>query len=477
MAGRARLSTYTGSVTSPTRRHVLIVTGEPLGTKMAGPAIRALEMATLLKPDNDVILATMGRCDLVIEGITTVHLNHQNARQLVEGSDVIIFQGVFLSIYHWAANSDAVIIPDIYDPFHLETLEQESDRPMAERWEVSHMTVEALNHQIRRGDYFVCASEKQRDFWLGQLAGQGRINPTSYDEDASLRRLIDVAPFGLPEEPPVQKQHGLRGVIDGIGQDDKVILWGGGVYNWFDPLTLIRAMAVVAEKVPEARLVFMGMKHPNPDVPAMAMANHSRELAEQLGLTGRHVFFNETWVPYQDRADLLLDADIGVSCHFDHIETEFSFRTRILDYLWAGLPIVCTQGDAFATLVETEGLGATAAPEDVLGLDTALIDLLTDEPARAAASERVKEVATRFTWRQSLAPLMAFMADPRRAPDLHPDTPRPHTPAGFVHRPKFGPRADLALFRTYLDQGGPGELVRRMTGRVRRIARETVSGR
>jgi len=63
---------------------------------MAGPAIRALEMATLLKPDNDVILATMGRCDLVIEGITTVHLNHQNARQLVEGSDVIIFQGVFL---------------------------------------------------------------------------------------------------------------------------------------------------------------------------------------------------------------------------------------------------------------------------------------------------------------------------------------------------------------------------------------------
>ena len=256
-----------------------------------------------------------------------------------------------------------------------------------------------------------------------------------------------------------------------------VILWGGGVYNWFDPLTLIRAMAVVAEKVPEARLVFMGMKHPNPDVPAMAMANHSRELAEQLGLTGRHVFFNETWVPYQDRADLLLDADIGVSCHFDHIETEFSFRTRILDYLWAGLPIVCTQGDAFATLVETEGLGATAAPEDVLGLATALIDLLTDEPARAAASERVKEVAKRFTWRQSLAPLMAFMADPRRAPDLHPDTPRPHTPAGFVHRPKFGPRADLALFRTYLDQGGPGELVRRMTGRVRRIARETVSGR
>ena len=81
-------------------------------------------------PDNDVILATMGRCDLVIEGITTVHLNHQNARQLVEGSDVIIFQGVFLSIYHWAANSDAVIIPDIYDP----SIWRPSSRRATGRW-------------------------------------------------------------------------------------------------------------------------------------------------------------------------------------------------------------------------------------------------------------------------------------------------------------------------------------------------------
>ena len=40
-------------------------------------------------------------------------------------------------------------------------------------------------------------------------------------------------------------------------------------------------------------------------------------------------------MPYDERADYLLDADVGVSTHFPHIETEFSFRTRILDYLWA----------------------------------------------------------------------------------------------------------------------------------------------
>src|SRR3712207_7324304 len=33
-----------------------------------------------------------------------------------------------------------------------------------------------LNEQILRGDFFMCASEKQRDFWLGQMAALGRIN-------------------------------------------------------------------------------------------------------------------------------------------------------------------------------------------------------------------------------------------------------------------------------------------------------------
>ena len=27
-----------------------------------------------------------------------------------------------------------------------------------------------------------------------------------------------------------------------MAADDRVILWGGGIYNWFDPLTLIRAV-------------------------------------------------------------------------------------------------------------------------------------------------------------------------------------------------------------------------------------------
>ena len=47
--------------------------------------------------------------------------------------------------------------------------------------------------------------------------------------------------------------------------------------------------------------------------------------------------------------------------HLDHVETAFSFRTRVLDYLWASLPVVTTAGDAMAMLVTGSGAGLDRA--------------------------------------------------------------------------------------------------------------------
>ena len=253
--------------------------------------------------------------------------------------------------------------------------------------------------------------------------------------------------------------------------DDKVLLWGGGVYTWFDPLTLIRAVDAVRVDVPDVRLVFLGMKHPNPGVPDMVMADQARALAGQLGLTGTHVFFNETWVEYDKRADYLLDADLGVSCHLPHVETAFSFRTRILDYLWAGLPVVTTAGDSFAELARTEGFGVSVPPEDAVALADVLTKLLTDDDERARMAERSRAVSERFTWSTSLAPLVAFCRNPRRAADLLDDYELPGIVGG---KPFLAPRGstvrdDVALLKKYLSEEGLSGTVWRIRGRLRRL--------
>lgn len=451
------------------RQRVLVVTGDPVGRNVAGPAIRAWQIAQALSAEHDVRLHSTVSATVTSPTFEVTHGTRDALRAATDWADVIVFQGFLLEGAPWLAESSKILVADVYDPIHLEQLEQARDSgDVARRLAVSE-TTRILNEQLARADLVLCASDKQRDFWLGQLAGQGRVNPAVYDEDESLQSLVAVVPFGVQDEPPVQKRHGIRGVVDGIGQDDKLMIWGGGVYNWFDPLTLVRAVHGLAQRHPEVRLYFMGLQHPHPGVPQMAMAWELRRLSDDLGLTGKHVFFNEGWVPFDERADYLLDADLGVSTHLHHIETAFSFRTRILDYLWAGLPIVATDGDTFASIIRENGLGAVVPAQDVASLESALETYLFDAAAIADARAAVARYAAGATWSHALAPLVEFCRRPRRAPDLLYRLGAARTKARRPAAPPTSVRGDLALARTYLSQGGVSELVRRAGGRVRKV--------
>jgi len=241
-----------------------------------------------------------------------------------------------------------------------------------------------------------------------------------------------------------------------------VVLWAGGVYDWLDPVSAIEAVDVLRHRRPDVRLVFQGMRHPNADVVPMAMPDRCRALADERGLTGEHVFFLD-WVPYEERHDYLLDADVGLCTHPDHLESEFAFRTRVLDYLWAGLPVVVSAGDELGALVAAEGLGAVVRPGDTGALADALEALLYDEQAIKSAAAHVARVRDRFTWSSTLAPLVDFCAAPKRAADAVGDqlriARRPVLPTAEPAR--LAARAGLALRR-----GGLKELWRAASRRL-----------
>ncbi|CAL9328881.1 hypothetical protein SUDANB95_00027 [Actinosynnema sp. ALI-1.44] len=447
-------------------RRVLIVTGDAISERMAGPAIRAWHMAEVLSAEHDVRLVTFNPLCMPPGARFAVHgVQPRDIDPHLVWADVVVLQGHALEFLPQLRQprSNKVVVCDIYDPMHLELLEQGRDATDEQREKDLEGVQRVLDNQLRRGDFFLCASERQRHFWLGHLASMGRLTPALYDNDRTTRSLLAVAPFGLSGKPPQRTGPGLRDAL-GIAPEDKVVLWAGGVYSWFDPLTLIRAVDRLRAKHSDARLVFLGMKHPNPEVPDMDIADHTRLLAEQLGLTGTHVFFNETWVPYHDRQNWLLDANAGVTTHYEHVETTFAFRTRVLDYLWSGLPIVTTDGDAFADLVSREGLGVVVPSEDPDALAAALEKVLYDTEFATACAERIAVVRERFTWEAVLAPLVEFCRHPRPAADRLPGV------APMVRNPPLGRKEklqrDVRLVRDYLSQGGPREVAKRATGRV-----------
>jgi glycosyltransferase involved in cell wall biosynthesis len=434
---------------------VLIVTDDVLTEKMAGPAIRAWQIAEALSGDHPVVLATTSSiCERHSDRFVTEAGDQIRFAELERWCDVIILQGYVLHHVPVLRLTDRVMVVDLYDPLHLETLELTRHQPEPDRSRNVASSVRILNEQLRRGDFFVCASDKQRDLWLGHLSAVGRINPATYAADPSLHRLIDIVPFGLPDDPPVHTRAAIRGVVPGIGPDDEVLLWGGGVYDWLDPVTLIRAVDKLRMRRPTVRLYFLGVRHPKPEILESRALSSARSEAEDLGLTGTHVFFNEGWVAYEDRENYLLEADVGVSLHFEHIETAFSFRTRILDYLWASLPIVATSGDSFAELIAGEDLGRVVPAGDVTGVEQALFDVLEHRGGVDRYRERAEAVRRRYKWSQALRPLVEFCVDPHRAADA------PEAPPSL-----------LPLLEAATDRSGPWA-VRRRAGTAVRLYRD-----
>jgi glycosyltransferase involved in cell wall biosynthesis len=399
---------------------ILIISHDVIGVRMAGPGIRAWEMARVLAAQQPVSLVAPQPIDLELPGVRCGSYTPGDAASLapwLAAADVVVANGLLLHAHPELAHISQSLVLDLYDPMVLENLELFRAADPAQRQAQFEQDRAMLTHQLAMGDFFLCATERQRDLYLGALLLQGRVTPAYTDSDPQLRNLIDVAGFGLPAEPPRKQRPALRGIVPEIGANDMVLLWTGGLWDWLDPLTLIRAMTRVVEQVPHVRLVFLAGKHPG-TIQTMRMPDEARALAGALGLRDSHIFFYEQWVPYAERADFLLEADIAVSLHRSHLETAYAaVRSRFLDHLWAGLPSIVSTGDAAADLVRMHNLGYTVAPEDVEATADALCRLAHDAQMRQQCAAHARHVARLWTWDHTLAPLARFCRTPR--PGLH----------------------------------------------------------
>jgi glycosyltransferase involved in cell wall biosynthesis len=272
-----------------------------------------------------------------------------------------------------------------------------------------------------------------------------------------------VVPFGLPDRPPAASAPVLKGVWPGIEPDDKVLLWAGGVWKWLDALTPIRALERLRSGGRRVHLVFLGVGRPQlkgGTVPSSA--DEAIEFAAARGLEGVSVHFNRGWVPYAEREAYLLESDVGVCAHFDHLEARFSFRTRVLDHFWAGLPSVVSSGDAIGDLVDRRGLGRAVAPGDDEDFALACAQLLDDAEAHAAATRRVRELAPSMRWSEVARPLVEFC---RNAPSR----PARQPARSALARATYGQYPDI--LSDLRDRGGLGEVVRRVPHHVARLLR------
>ncbi|HKS21321.1 MAG TPA: glycosyltransferase [Thermoanaerobaculia bacterium] len=374
---------------------VMLVCPEPLGHgQPAGIGIRFLEIERVLRDDGH---------DVTLLSRDTGAFDPQTLLRVSGESDVAVVQGHVANDFFAHARPIPTAI-DLYDPFIIENLHYFATRG-GEVYAHDHAT---LMHSLARGDFFLCASEAQRHFYLGALLAVGRVNPLKFASDPTLASLIAIAPFGVP--PPRDSTH-----------DDAAVLFGG-IYDWYDPILAIEAVTLARESVPAMTLTFT--THPNPELTPQGKTAVAMKHAKGLDF----VRF-APWVGYAQRGAFYDRFAVALLTFPQSIETDLSMRTRVYDYLWGGLPIVTSSAPGTDELLARYNAGLIVDADSPQAFAHALLAALEQR-------DRLRDGARRFTadhqWPRVLQPLVDFV----RAPRVDAEKEMPERPPSILDRIK-----------------------------------------
>jgi glycosyltransferase involved in cell wall biosynthesis len=421
---------------------IALLSSEPIRPRMAGIGIRYLEFARRLAAAGlETVLLSPATPDesagLALPGVELRRCEPGRLAEQLTGCDAAVAQGQLANDLVLAAPGLPAAL-DLYDPWLIENLSYLATLGL-DPYRNDHAS---WLLQLSRGDFFLCSSEEQRAFYLGFLAAVGRVNPELAARDPDLRSLIDVVPFGVPEELPPHRAY-LPPRLPG----EKRLLFGG-LYDWYDPWTLLEALAMIGrgERIGRGDRVdrvdrrqgagdhgpagagwtLLLIHNPNPGTP-------QRLFAEVEAWCRRRDWWGSRvraidWVPVERRYDLLRDVDLLVAPHRPSLETRLSLRTRFLDALAAGCPVVTTDGGAMSRLLREHGAGWVVPPGDAPALARAIVEALDagqagDQAPPAAVHQAPPAEAWRqgaaallasFHWEQALAPLLRFCREPKR---------------------------------------------------------------
>ena len=383
-------------------RRVALLPSEALKPRMAGIGIRYYELARRLpRPGLEVVLLQDGDPAEVPEdlaGVEVRRFERGRLQDLVADCDAAVAQGQL-------ANDLVLEVPhlptaiDLYDPFlvenmsYFETLGLDPYRNDHATWVL----------QLSRGDFFLCSSEEQRQFYLGFLAALGRLNPRRVARDPDLEGLVGIVPFGAPEELPPPQQ-----LLDPRRSDERRLLFGG-LYDWYDPWPVLHAL----EQLDEPRWTLLFIRNPNPEATPQKLLNEVEAWCQERGFWGERVQMLD-WIPAARRFDLLREVDLLVATHAPTLETRLSLRTRFLEALAADCPVITTEGGTMSRLLTTHGAGKVVPAGDGAAVAEALRQVLGEgEEERTRRQRAQKELLAAFRWSQVLEPLVRFCMDPQ----------------------------------------------------------------
>ena len=376
---------------------VVLIDGQIEGA-MRGPEIRAWELARAMADRFDVTVLADTDVESVRDGVRVVPSSRLRVLAETLRNDAILAPWPPPYALLAAALRRRVCVADLYDPIDRELVTVPGQRHFVDELRA----VQRLTRMhLRFANVLVFASESQRDALLDRAEGvAGEQGASGCDP------RVAIVPMGIRGTVPGTTMRPIREAFPAIGGDDRIVLWWGSLWRWLDPETAIRAVRLLADRGERVKLVFTAGSAGD-DVDQLAAVEEARALAANLALLDRDVFFLDRWVPYEDRHRWLADADVGISLHRSDAEGELAARARYMDFLWARLPCVISDGGDIGRDLVRAGLAEAVPLGDPEAVAVAIEDWIDRKGRLSEREHDLQRLSGRHEWSTATEPLAA----------------------------------------------------------------------
>ncbi len=282
---------------------------------------------------------------------------------------------------------------------------------------------------LKKADHVSTVSSYQQYATVGALATYGRLNRHTDGIE-----LASVIPATLdPQILAPAPQTFLRSKI--VPHEAFVVLWSGGYNTWTDVDCLFAGLEGAMATCPSLHFVSTGgglPPHDSQTYPHFQRLVESSAYRERFHLLG--------WVAYEGLHNYYLESDLGIVLDRWSYEGVLGSRTRLLDWLLYGLPAAVTVTAELTEELARAGLAFSFPHGDGAALTARLVRLASRPAELTQARQQASQyVINRFAYRQACQPLLAWTANPVKAPDAGESLPVP------------GGAADPALERRLAD--------------------------
>jgi len=393
-----------------TKKTCLIISFGPTPTpkyqKIEGGGMRCWGLALGLKSHGyDVTIGINEEYPVDTDEVDGIHLinwiEDEKFKETINSYDTVIINysmGGPMSYVIDNISDHVTLVLDCYVPIYIEVSARDSHDKALEYSNYSHDIVH-YNKALKRGDYFLCANIPQKHLYTGALSALGIINPYSYKTERVL-----LVPFGVESSIVIDKPHNPYQEL-GINNDDFTLLWFGGLYPWFNIKPLLETIKKLSAEHSNFRFVIVGGKNPynsHPDF--VKQYDTTREYIEKNDLLDKSVFFVD-WVDFTDRINWYKNADVVISINNVGEENIYSWRTRVMDYVWGEIPMLTNGGDPLSDSLVANGAAILLPNTSEKALYTSISDLIKNSDLITKTRKNLLQQKKKYHWETVVAPI------------------------------------------------------------------------